>query len=207
MMTNKEMMKKMVKEFGFDAVAKMVEAAQREIKQDEEKYKYIISPYEYGVGRNRTKEGSVSFPEWVNDILHEIGYEIWEKGSGESRDMKITHENFAKYIIYTCNDDGKMLRDVLDILTSAPAWCKGRGMTRARMELVFHILVLHREKRDDVIREMKKLINKYDPVTLKVFANADNDYRHTLNYDCKMIAFAEKQICKAIGDIRLFKAA
>ena len=115
--------------------------------------------------------------------------------------------DFGKYVVMTCNDDGKTLMDIINILLAAPAWCLGYGITQKRMELVFHILVLHKENREEIIREMKIFLNKYDPVALKVYANADDAYRHTLNYDAKMIAYTEKHICEVIGKVTEFIAA
>lgn len=205
-MTNKEQMKKLVKILGLDSVMEMAEAAQKEIREEEEKYKRIISPHEYSnAGRQGDRE-KITYPNWVeeayNKVLSQTGIGCHTYGSGGSRGLKITYPSFAKYVIYTCNDNGITLSNILEVLSSAPAWCTGQGITRSRMELVFHILVLHRENTGAVKEELKKLLNKYDPVALKVFANADDAYRHTLSYDAKMIAFAEKKVCENIAEAK-----
>lgn len=205
-MTNKEAMKQMVKVFGFDSVMEMVETVRDEIREEEKKYQRIISPYEYSsTGRQGDRE-KIVYPSWVeetyNKILSQTGIGCHTYGSGGSRGLKITYPSFAKYVIYTCNDNGITLSNILEVLMAAPAWCNGYGITRSRMELVFHILVLHRENTGAVKEELKKLLNKYDPVALKVFANADDAYRHTLSYDAKMIAFAEKKVCENIAEAK-----
>jgi len=206
MMNNKDMMKKLVKEFGFDAVQELAARMQEEIKREEQQYKSIIPTSRYGANGK-----TVEFPDWVKEtvdrVVSELGITITKRGDGNSRTLTVTNEQFAKYIVYTCNDDGKTLRDVIDILTSAPAWCTGYGITRFRMELVFHILVLHKGKREEVIGELKRFLNKTDQVSLKVHANDDDTFRHTLNYECKMIAFTEKTVCKAIEDTVRFEYA
>lgn len=205
-MTNKEAMEKMVNQYGIDAIMEMAKAAEAEIRKKEAKYTTIISPYEYS-GAGRVK--GIEFPDWVNEtfdtIVSEMGVAVYKRGSGDTRNMAITMDRFAKYIVYTCNDDGETLRNVIDILRSAPAWCKGRGMTRARMELVFHMLVLHRDQKDDVIKSVKNILNKYDPTSLMVFANADDDFRHVLNHEIQMIAFVEKHVCEQIVENTKFK--
>lgn len=207
MMTNSEMMKKMVKEYGSDAVMEMVRLIEKEIKADEAKYTRILSLYDYA-GAGRT---GYEFPDWVNETLGkvatEVGVAIKTRGDGNTANLAITHANFARYIVYTCNDDGQTLRDVIDILTAAPAWCKGRGLTRMRMELVFHILVLHRGQRERVKEELVKLLNKYDQTSLKVFANADDQYRYVLKHEIQMIAYAERYVCNAINEPTRFEYA
>lgn len=203
-MTNKEIVKQMVKVFGFDSVMEMVETVRDEIREEEKKYQRIISPYEYSsTGRQGDRE-KIVYPNWVeetyNKILSQTGIGCVTYGSGGSRGLKITYPSFAKYVIYTCNDNGITLTDILEVLMATPAWSMGHGITRARMELIFHILVLHKGNRSAVKEELKKLLNKYDPVALKVFANADDDYRHTLNYEAKMIAFAEKKVLENIRE-------
>lgn len=205
MMNNKDMMKKLVKEFGFDAVKELAARMQEEIKREEQQYKNIIPLSRYGCANGKT----VEFPDWVIEtvdrVVSELGITITKKGDGNSQNLAVTNEQFARYIAYTCNDDGRTLRTVLEILMSAPAWCKGYGMTRSRMELVFHILVLHKDAR--VASELKSFLAKYDPTALKVFANADEAFRHTLNHECQMIAFTEREVCKAIEDTVKFNYA
>lgn len=204
MMNNKDMMKKLVKEFGFDAVKELAARMQEEIKREEQQYKSIIPTSRYGDNGK-----TVEFPDWVTEtvkrVVSELGTSITKKGDGNSQNLTVTNGQFAKYIVYTCNDDGKTLKTILEILLSAPAWCKGYGMTRSRMELVFHILVLHKDAR--VASELKSFLAKYDPTALKVFANEDEAFRHTLNHECQMIAFTEREICKAIGDSMRFNYA
>lgn len=48
MMNNKDMMKKLVKEFGFDAVQELAARMQEEIKREEQQYKSIIPTSRYG---------------------------------------------------------------------------------------------------------------------------------------------------------------
>lgn len=204
-MTNKETVKQMVKVFGFNSVMEMVETVRDEIREEEKKYQRMISPYEYSsTGRQGNASKEIVFPDWVNEtfdrVVRQTGVGIFKWGSRETRSMKITHPLFAKYVIYTCNDNGITLTDILEVLMAAPAWSMGHGITRARMELAFHILVLHKGNRPAVKEELKKLLNKYDPIALKVFANADDDYRHTLNYEAKMIAFAEKKVLENIRE-------
>lgn len=207
-MTNFENIKIMVKNNGFDSMMAMLAEAKVAVEKEEEGYKEMISPKEYGgVGVG----SGISFPDWVEetfkDVIEKTGIGVWEfKGNSGSRAMSITHSNFAKYVIQT-SGNGIMLENIIEILTSAPAWCGGRGLTRQRMEMVFHILVLHKEDLTAVKDELKKLLRRYDPVALKVFANDDDDFRHTLNYEAKMISFAEKKVCERIGKVTEFKVA
>ena len=196
----KEMVKKMMKVFGFNSVMEMVETVRDEIVEEEKKYTKIIPPYEYG-SSGYPADDPIVYPDWVNKTLDEVteksGIKVHQKG--ESREMRIMNPHFAKYVILTCDDNGITLQDILEILTSAPAWCKGHGITRAKMELVFHILVLHRENRTQVKEELKKLVNKYDPISLKVYANGDEAFRYTLSHEAKTIAFAERAICNNVN--------
>lgn len=202
---NNDMMRKMVKEMGFEAVQELALAMEQQIKREEKSYRNIIPVSHYGCNNGKT----IEFPDWVtetvNMIVSEVGTTITKKGDGNSRNLTVTNEQFARYIAYTCNDDGKTLKNVLEILMAAPAWSKGHGMTRARMELVFHILVLHRSHTDEVVREMKKFLNKYDPISLKVFANADEAFRHTLNHEIQMIAYTERYICGLVNEETQFE--
>ena len=198
---NNDMMRKMVKEMGFEAVQELALAMEKQIQREEQSYRNIIPVSHYGK--------TVEFPDWVtetvNRITSEVGTTITKKGDGNSRNLTVTNEQFARYIVYTCNDDGETLRNVLSVLMAAPAWSKGHGMTRARMELVFHILVLHRSNTDDVVMEMKNFLNKYDPTALKVFANADEAFRHTLNHEIQMIAYTERYICGILNEETRFE--
>ena len=200
-MTNRETVKQMVKVFGFDSVMEMVEAVRDEIRAEEEKLKKVITN---GAWKRE-------YPEWVNEtferVTREMGVRVSVYGAYERRSMAITCPDFAKYIIFEGNDQGILLKDVLSVLLAAPAWSMGRGMTRKRMEIVFHILALHRDDREKVKAELIRVLNEYDPVALKVFANADDSYRHTLNYDAKMIAFTEKEICESIKATAKFRVA
>lgn len=211
-MMNKEAMKKMVKNFGVAEVIEFAKQVNEEIRKEEAKYTTMISMYDYSsAGRNKNRTKSIVFPDWVtktlDNIIKETGIKIYKKGSGDKRSMAITNEDFAKYVIYTCDDGGKTLRNIIEILMSAPAWCKGMGLTRSRMELVFHVLVLHREHTEDVARILRKLLKKYDPASLKVTANASKKFRYVLNHEIQMIGFAERYVCKRIADKRKFKIA
>lgn len=201
---NNDMMRKMVKEMGFEAVQKLAAKMEKQIQKEEESYRNIISASQY-----KYNNGIVEFPDWVtetlNRVVSDLNVSITNKGDGNSRNLTVTNEQFARYIVYTCNDDGETLKNVLEILMAAPAWSKGHGMTRARMELVFHILVLHRSHADEVVAEMKKFLNKYDPTALKVFANADEAFRHTLNHEIQMIAYTERYICGLLNEETKFE--
>ena len=192
---NMEMMKQLVKEIGVDGVEALVKRAEARIKKEEESYKKIIS-------QSHWKSKYITFPEWTEDVVDhvttELGTKVVAYGSGNMKNLSVTCRQFAKYIVYTCNDDGETLKNVLEILLSAPAWCKGYGMTRARMELVFHILVLH--KVNGVVDEMKRFLNEYDPTSLKVYAHDDEAFRHVLSNEVQMIAYTERYICNAIGN-------
>lgn len=204
MMNNNDMVKKMVKEMGLTALFDLATEMESEIKKEEQSYKTIIPTSRYGSNGKQ-----VEFPDWVTETVHrvvsEIGTSITHRGDGDACSLTVTNECFAKYIVYTCNDEGKTLRNVLEILLSAPAWSTGHGMTRARMELVFHILVLHKGYTETVVREMKSFLQKYDPTALKVFANADEAFRHTLNHEIQMIAYTERHICNLLNEEAKFE--
>ena len=204
-MTTNDIMRKLVKEMGFEAVQEMAAKMEKQLQKEEQSYRSIIPVSQYGFNNGKT----VEFPDWVtetvNRVISDVGVAITKKGDGNSRNLTVTNEQFARYIVYTCNDDGVTLKNVLEILMAAPAWSKGHGMTRARMEMVFHILVLHRSNTDEVVREMKKFLNKYDPTALKVFANADEAFRHTLNHEIQMIAFTERYICGLVNEETQFE--
>ena len=202
-MTNTEMIKKMVKQYGLNAILDMARISQSEIEKEEASYRHIISPMKYS-NSGRKADDKISFPKWVDEtfqsVLAETGVISTKKGDGKSTSLTVTREDFAKYVIQTCNDDGETLRNIIKILLSAPAWSMGYGMTRSRMELVFHILVLHRNNTKIVIKELEKFLNKYDPTALKVYANGDDAFRHTLNHEIQMIAYTERYICGVIND-------
>lgn len=201
-MNSKDMVKKMVKAFGVDALLEMAKLADSEIKREEAKYTRLISPYEYTISGH--KEGKPQFPEWVDEILtsisEDMGIPVISKGSGDSKNLAITNKGFAQYIIYACNDDGETLRDILEVLAACPAWCKGVGFSRLRMELVFHMLVLHRSSREMIKQELIKFLGKYDQTTLRVLAALDDDYRGVLNREIQMIAYTEKNVISKIDD-------
>lgn len=192
--------KELIKQYGIEEVENLIAKANEEIVQEEAIYTRLIPESRYYDTQNGKE---IDFPDWVNDafdkIVSETGIAVYHMGSGEKRGMAITCVHFAKYIIYAAGDKGNTLRDVIEVLTAAPSWCRGYGLTTKRMELVFHLLILHKADREQVKQELKVLLNKYDPLALKVFANADDAYRHTLNYEAKMIAFAEKKICEVIN--------
>lgn len=194
---NTAAIKRMILDFGIDPV----ELAES-MKQDQQReWKSILPASRYANGK--------VYPEWVEETLtavsKETGVDVIRHGSGKPKSLCVTNEDFAKYIIYTCNDKGSTLCDVIDCLLSAPAWCGGYGMTRFRMELVFHILVLHRDQRETVKSEIKRILNMYDPVALKVFANADDAFRNTLNHEMQMIAFTERKVCSVISEETQFR--
>lgn len=205
-MTNYEMIKKIAKNASIETVKELLEKATEEIRKEEESYKTMIPASKYA-----QTTGKFEYPAWVDETLQEVtnkmGISIYRYGDCTHRSMKITRDDFAKYIIYTCNDNGIMLQNVIEVLTAAPAWCTGRGITRSRMELVFHILVLHKENLSETKDELKKLLRRNDPTSLKVFANADDDFRNVLDYDAKMISFAEKKVCEKTGKVTEFKVA
>lgn len=124
---------------------------------------------------------------------------------GESGDMKIRHIRFAEWIIQKSGEE--MFRDILEILSDCPDWIKGRGISRFKMELLFHVLILHKDQREQVKMELKKFLRNYDQESLKVTANQDDEFRNTLSYESKMIAFTEKKICEKLNLERQFIAA
>lgn len=124
---------------------------------------------------------------------------------GESGDMKIRHIRFAEWIIQKFGE--QMFRDILEILSESPDWIKGRGISRFKMELLFHVLVLHKDERELVKRELKRFLRNYDMESLKVSSNQDDEFRNTLSYESKMIAFTEKKICEKLNLTRQFIAA
>ena len=124
---------------------------------------------------------------------------------GFSGDMRIRHARFAEWVIQ--NSGEQMFLDILDILSAAPDWIKGRGISRFKMELLFHVLVLHKDQREQVKNELKKFLRNYDQESLKVTANQDDEFRNTLSYESKMIAFTEKKICEKLNLERQFIAA
>lgn len=206
-MTNKEMMNKMVAIYGFEAVVSMAETVAEEIKKNEEKYKYSIPKHEYA-GANGKKP---VYPAWVDETLeavtYKLGTRVVRRGSGESRSYAITNGDFAKWIINNCNDDGITLMNIIEILSVSPAWSKGRGFTQAHMELVFHILVLHKGNLSAVKEELKSILKKEDPNAMRVHANDDDDFRGTLDYDAKMTLYAEKHICEKLNETARFMVA
>jgi len=208
MMNNKDMMKKLVKAHGVDAVVMLAKHVEKEIQQEEAKWSSLISLYEYGAAGHRK---AIEYPEWVDEILDrvttEMGVDVVAHGSGKVKNLAITSKDFARYVIYTTNDDGEIFRDIIEVLLACPAWCKGYGITRFRMELVFHMLVLHRNAKGQVKTELKTLLSKYDQTSLKVLAALDDDYRGVLNREIQMIAYVEKQIIPVIGEKAKFNFA
>ena len=205
-MTNYEMIKKIAKNVSIETVKELLEKATEEIRAEEESYKKMIPVSWY-----TPATGHFEYPEWVEETLHEVtkklGIAISEYGDCKARTMKITRADFARFIIYTCNDNGIMLSNVIEVLMSAPSWSSGHGMTQSRMEFAFHILVLHKDNLSAAKEELKKFIQKYDPTSLQVFANADEAYRFTLNHKSQMIMYAEREVCKVIGSETKFRAA
>ena len=205
MMTNKEMMKQMVKNFGFEAVMDLAEMMQREIQEEEEKYKSVIPVSAY----IQTNGKKIEFPKWVDDVLADVceksGVRIHKKNDRTPKNMTITCEDFAKFIIFTCNDNGITLMDIIEILKSAPAWHTGHGITRLRMEIVFHALVLHNKQRGNVKKELIEFLRRVDQKSLMVYAN--DEYRHVLNHDAQMMAYVERYICSVINEDTLFNVA
>ena len=139
----------------------------------------------------------------MKEAVEEAGLKVWDY---DGCYMKVTHEAFADYIV---KESGKeIFLDILNIIKSAPSWLiKGRGITRFKMELVYQILMLHENNREAVRRELIKLLNDYDQTNMKCKANDDDEFRHTLDYEAKMIAWTEKQICAALNLKRKFEVA
>ena len=207
-MTNYELIKKIAKNESIETIRELLEKATAEINAEEEKYKKLLPVWEYGC---EMYEGvNKKYPEWVNEtfdkILKETGLRVVRRGEGR-RYMAITNPSMAKYIIYDREDEGKTLLDVIEVLLSAPSWCGNFGLSRSRMEMVFHILVLHKENRKEAKAELKRLLQRYDPTSLKVLANEDEAFRGTLNCESQMIMFVEREICKVLGEETKFRAA
>lgn len=148
-----------------------------------------------------------TIPEEINDILRGLATELhldinWYGFQGN---RTITHARFAEFILMETDRD--TLKDVLYTLSQCYSWIRGRGISRFKMEMVFHVLMLHQGEKEDVKRELIKILNNYDQESLKVTANQDDDFRNTLSYEAKMIAWVEKQVCEALSLERKFDAA
>ncbi len=209
MMNNNNMkaMMEMVKLYGLDDVIAAVKEADNKVRIMEAKWDNLISPYEYSIAGHVGKKPV--FPEWVSKVFDtvtkEMNVNVSKWGDGKAKNLAITNVDFAKYIIYTTNDNGDTFRSVLEVLLACPAWCKGYGITRFRMELVAHMLILHGNN-DTVKRELKKFLGKYDQTTVKVLAALDDNYRGILNREIQMISYTEKRLLPVIGDEAKFAA-
>lgn len=132
-------------------------------------------------------------------VLRETGTTIWAAGSGEKKCGKIGNPAFARFIIESSGNKPDILTDVITILQNS-AWDMGNGITQAKMELVYHVLALHKGRRDDVVAYLTELLKNYDFTALKVTANQRDEYRNHLNYVEKMTMFAEDYVCERIGE-------
>lgn len=188
-----------------------VEAEEKD-EQFEEAKRLIPTTRYHHTGKYDKETGKISsrpvgFSEKTKRIyyktLKEAGVDEWIKGNGAARKYKITHPGFAKYIIEISGNKGDMLKDIIDILWDS-TWNDNRGITQEKMEIVYHTLVLHRDKRKQVVKILTDLFKNYDKTSMKVAANQRDEYRNHLSYKEKMMMFVEDEVCKQIGEQPLF---
>lgn len=158
----------------------------------------------------RTPEGKhrpVSFSEKTERVylkaLKTVGVVEKAYKDGTSSSGKVAHSGFAKFVVEASGNKGDTLVDIINILRDA-SWDGGRGITRQKMEMLYHVLILHRDKREEVIAILTRLLKDYDKTSLMVTANQCEEYRNHLKYEEKMTLFLEDEVCKQIGEQPLF---
>ena len=218
--------KAFVETFGADNIMQMVFERMGEVDQaireetakeneeiDErfEEAKRKISEYKYNRSYDmidgKQVKRAVEFSEKTNKAFYkaikETGVGVWDKKEGGVRAGKVTHASFAKYIIEASGNDPQILIDIINILRKA-TWEKGYGITQKKMELVYHILVLHQDRTEDVIPVLTKILKKDDHTTLKVKANQSEQYRGHLDYEEKIMMLVEDLVCEQICEEPLY---
>ena len=191
----------------------IAEVVAEEVSQVEEAKKKI-SAMKYNCVQKWVNGKNTSTPVEFSDetkaifdkVIADMGIKIWDKKEGGKRSGKITHKNFAMYVIEASGNDPTILNDIIDILNES-GWNRGRGITQNKMEIVYHTLVLHQGKRKQVIEAIKDLLKYYDIDSLKVKANECDAYRDHLNYTEKMMMFVESKVCERINEAPQFNTA
>ena len=196
------------------AVADVEEEEEKETVVDEqfEEAKHVISTkrylQSYDMINGKQVKRPVEFSEKTNKLFYKaikdakVG--VWEKGSGKPKYGKITNPAFAKFIIEASGNNPQTLIDIINIIKET-AWDGSYGITREKMELVYHTLILHQEYREEVIDAITELFKKYDKTSMKVDANKPDKYRNHLNYTEKMMMFIEDYVCDKINATPLFE--
>lgn len=213
----------MVETFGIDEVLatmlahlKEIREAVAEVEAEEavdpqfEEAKSVISATKY-LQTTRMIEGKpVHFPvefsskteQVFADVLKKTGTEAWTRGEGK-RTGRIVSKKFAQYIIEASGNKADFLIDIINILKNA-AWDSGHGITQEKMEIVYHTLVLHKDRKAEVIPVLTEILKNYDKTSLKVTANQDDTYRNHLAYKEKMMMWVEEKVCEQINATPLF---
>lgn len=143
------------------------------------------------------------FSDATNNVFDEVckatGVGVVGKRYGKySAAGNITCPDFAKYIIQASGDNPDVLTDIINIL-KATSWDRGYGICVPKMEIIYHTLILHWDRRNEVKDELIKLLKNYDYQSLKVTANQDDRYRNHLKHTEKMMMFVEDAVCATIG--------
>lgn len=113
---------------------------------------------------------------------------------------------FADFIVEQTGN-GELLRDILMLLKGAN-WDISYGVTRLKMEMLYHTIVLHQSRRNDVIEAIAEILRDYDLTNIRVKANEDDRYRHHLSLDEKVIMWFEDAVCeKIVATPRFMRAA
>lgn len=112
---------------------------------------------------------------------------------------------FADFIVEQTGN-GEVLRDILLLLKGAN-WDSDHGVTRLKMEMLYHTIVLHQGRHDDVIKAIAEILRDYDLTNIRVKANEDDRYRHHLDLDEKVIMWFEDTVCEKIAATPRFMRA
>jgi len=120
---------------------------------------------------------------------------------------QLNNLRFAEFIVTYDKDGEEVLSDILNLLVSSGDWADGFGITKFKMEMLWHCIMLHKERKEEVIEAIHKILLAYDLASLRTIAHEDDEFRHRLNIECIMTCWLEKQVCNALNMERKFEIA
>ena len=139
----------------------------------------------------------------LDDVAEYFKIEVSKRGDGKRNSGNITHQKFAQFIIDACGNDPQTLIDIINILRKAK-WDGDYGITQFKMELVYHSIILHYERKAEVIAVITEILKDYSMTSFKVVANRDDRYRNKISIEEKMMLLLEDMVCEKIRDQRKF---
>lgn len=158
--------------------------------------KHAVASIEYDEQTKSAVEKTVAkFP-----VLNGVNY-----GSG-NRKHYVNCPRLLCYIVENFNGDTEIIEQILRILVAA-GYDNGRGILDKNVMPIYHTLILHYDKRNEIEKVAIDFLQKHDYTSFRVIANGDRAYQYRLNIGEKMILYFEREVCKAINEETKYMAA